>query len=805
MQKKEFLIVLIFVFLFWIILIKTFTIQVIEWSSYQKLLDQNHNLSKTTIAQRWNIYVSDASQVQPLKLTENVTLYTMFIDPSLVYDKQRLIQIMSPLLYVHFCQLYGFDVVDDKAACIRNIEQFTTSTILPVAPVVDYYGQGVMSWEYVRYTWENNDQRYDSFDWNSFNANYQEILSGTSKEDIEKLIQNQLDEMITIGDKKYNYLWYYTDPNLLAQLKALNRDYIFIYNNHYVFIEPKILKLTGLSEKKASDEIKSILIKNGFLSDSIRVSGLFTIRANRYVRLATNVNPRIIDGLHKLEDTYYTERGGPNKTPLLYGIGTESYVKRYYPYETFMSHILGYLWQWGEATYGVEEYFDSVLKWENGSIEGVSSSSIGELWANDIKIKNVKNGYDVFLTIDPVIQTQAEQLINKYREQFRADSVSVLVYDPYSGQVLASANAPYFDPNRYSDVYKLEPLRPDQAIITDNITYLDFPIYIKTGGETRVATIDERRDTSLEKFVMADPLGPNLFVDKNIAYPSEPWSIFKAFTFAVGLDQNEINTSDYYEDPKSEVKVGPYIIKNADKGNCMGTHTFLHALQFSCNVGMVRIAQKLTLNTFYNYVEKFWFGSLTNIELAWEDPWYVEGAWSVSLARFFNNVFGQWLLTTPIQIAAWYGAIVNGGTYIKPTILDKICEQGTDRCQYNEVKTIRQILEPRVSDEMIAALGEVNNIPSNFKYSGLPAYDLGGKSWTSQLSFKGKYMAGNWWTNGSFVWLVTIDNPKYIIVVQVRRPRSNQRWGQTSGVIFRDLALFLINYETLKWTHFDRK
>ena len=88
--------------------------------------------------------MSDASQIQPLKLTENVTLYNIFIDPSLVFDKPRLINIITPLLYLHFCQTNGFDQVD-KETCVKNIEAFTNQEILPVAPLLYYYGDGVIS------------------------------------------------------------------------------------------------------------------------------------------------------------------------------------------------------------------------------------------------------------------------------------------------------------------------------------------------------------------------------------------------------------------------------------------------------------------------------------------------------------------------------------------------------------------------------------------------------------------------------------------------------------------------------------
>ena len=786
-QTKEWPIVIIFWFLFLLLLIKIFSLQLVNGSTYDNLLQQTHTLFGKLEATRGNIYVSDASQQQPIKLTENVTLYNVFVDPAFVKDKTRFITTITPLIYSHLCQINGFDKID-KEQCILNLEKFTKEDYLPVLPSVTYYGQGISS------------GNVENFDYTGYYIDYANILSGFTQDKIEEKIITQLTKMIVIWERKYNYVGYYSDRGLIDDLKALDQSHIYIYQNNYVFIEPKAL---NISKSKAIKDFETILINRWYFQDALKIKNLFDSRKYRYVKLISWVNPSIIDEMNTLKQKYYKDKDPIDKIPLLHGLGTESFVKRYYPYGKFMSHILGYMSNNGTATYGIEEYFDDILRGTDWKIEWRSSSSIGQLWANDIKIENVKDGYDVYLTIDPVVQKQAEKIITKYRDAFRADSVSILVYDPFSWHVLASANAPDFDPNHYNDSYTIKPMSPEQWYIVDNETFLDFPVYIKTWWETRLATRLERIDVSIPKYVANNPLWPNLFVDKNIAYPYEPGSIFKAFTFAIWLDQNEIALYDRYEDKESQVKVWPYTIKNASVEACRGTHTFLHALQYSCNVGMVRIAQKLTQNTFYNYLEKLGFASMTNIELAGEDPWFVEWVGTVSVARFFNNVFGQWLLVTPIQIAAWYGAMLNGGTYIKPTILSKVCESGTTNCQQNDVKIVRQIFEPRIADLLKFSLTKVIEIPENGKYADIPQYKVWWKSWTSQISFRGKYKAGNGWTNGSFVGIVTQDNMKYVVVIQVRRPRTTQRWNQTAWPIFKDMASFLVNYSILRGEKFE--
>jgi cell division protein FtsI/penicillin-binding protein 2 len=192
------------------------------------------------------------------------------------------------------------------------------------------------------------------------------------------------------------------------------------------------------------------------------------------------------------------------------------------------------------------------------------------------------------------------------------------------------------------------------------------------------------------------------------------------------------------------------------------------------------------------------FGKMTNIELADEDPWYVESVTSVSDARFFNNAFGQWLLVTPLQLAAGYGTLLNGWYYIQPTIVKWIYDKATNTYHENTKKIIQQIFRPETADALKTALFDVVDQNSEAKYAKIPGYRLWGKTWTSQISYKGKYMEGIWWTNATFVGVITIDNPQYVVVIQVRRPRSDVWWWFTAWKIFGDIAKFLLSYSLIE-------
>jgi stage V sporulation protein D (sporulation-specific penicillin-binding protein) len=333
--------------------------------------------------------------------------------------------------------------------------------------------------------------------------------------------------------------------------------------------------------------------------------------------------------------------------------------------------------------------------------------------------------------------------------------------------------------------------------LVDREDYLDVPIYVKTSWEVNLAKSFQRQDPTLQKYIAKNVYWPWVLRDKNISMPYEPWSIFKAFTVAIGFDIDEIRPYDFYNDPWF-VKVWPYEINNVDDA-CLWDNSFLHAFIYSCNVWMVRIAQTVWKETFYNYLDKLAFGKPTWIELGWEEEWSVEGVTTVSLARYLNNAFWQWLLVTPLQIAVWYSTLVNWWYYVQPTIVAGIYDKQTATFRPKTRKVVRQIFKPETSEMMKDAMFQVmEQNPEVWKDSKVEWFALWWKTWTSQISYKWKYMNWNWWTNASFVGLITKNNLKYMVVVQVRRPRSSIWWWFTAWKVFGDVARFLIWYNLIE-------
>ena len=366
--------------------------------------------------------------------------------------------------------------------------------------------------------------------------------------------------------------------------------------------------------------------------------------------------------------------------------------------------------------------------------------------------------------------------------------------EPDTWHITAMANAPTFDPNNYEEAYRLRPLTYNERSIIDDLTYIDIPVFLLSGEDLRQATVDQRADPNYQKYIFDNLLGPQDIVDKNIIFPYEPWSIFKALTLAIWVDSDSISMYEFYNDP-GFVDIGPYTIANI-ASQCKWDNTFLHALAFSCNVWMVRIAQKMSKYVFYAYLKKLWFWEKTTIELAGEESWTLPDFNAISVARFFNNTFGQGLLATPLQMAVAYSALVNWGYYVQPTLVEAIYDPNKEHFQSLWQKRRKKIFKTTTSEQMKEALVHVVNEWWLQKYKK-EHLSIGWKTGTSEIAFRWKYQWGAWWTNWSLVGMITANHTKYVIVIQVRRPRNSPWWSDTAWKIFDYLANYLIAYENI--------
>ena len=216
--------------LFWamflIIIIRLFYLQIIQHNNYNTELIKQSTSIASIRADRWDIYALDKTW-QPVKLTENINLYDIAIDPREIWYntgwmlmKNRLIELLSPIVYKHLCIIHWMDDIQwDKEQCIKNLESFSNTELLPKEPEIFYY-------------WKNYDsewnpipvisEEYSTFNYENFYEEKQRIIDAFTKDDAMKIITDRLNEKIKKGKKEKNYVWYYTNEEFLEDLKKQN-------------------------------------------------------------------------------------------------------------------------------------------------------------------------------------------------------------------------------------------------------------------------------------------------------------------------------------------------------------------------------------------------------------------------------------------------------------------------------------------------------------------------------------------------------------------------------------------------------
>jgi cell division protein FtsI/penicillin-binding protein 2 len=414
------------------------------------------------------------------------------------------------------------------------------------------------------------------------------------------------------------------------------------------------------------------------------------------------------------------------------GIKAEQRTKRMYPDGKLAAHILGFVNDNGYGFYGVEGYYDTMLRGTPGYQRG-ERSPFGEfipLGASHF-VPPV-SGPSLYLTVERGVQSFIEVEIERSVIKYQAQRGSIVVMNPKTGAILGIANYPSYDPNNYS-------------------------------------LSNER-----------------LFADPVVSEQYEPGSVFKIITMAAGLDANVVLPEMTIYDGGA-IEVGGRIIYNWDrKSHDMVNMTDI--LAKSLNVGIAQVAVALGKERFYTYVKRFGFGRLVEVDLGSEGPGTLktpkDSTWHES--DLGANSFGQGIAATPIQIASGIAAIANKGLLMKPYVVQRIVDQERDV----EVKPI--VVRRAVSEKTALTLTDmlVNALEQSDSEARLPGYRVAGKTGTAEIPIPGGYHPTL--TLASFVGYLPADDPEVVILVIIDRPTTS-RWGsETASPTFRRVAEQLV-------------
>lgn len=423
------------------------------------------------------------------------------------------------------------------------------------------------------------------------------------------------------------------------------------------------------------------------------------------------------------------------------GLGFTEETKRIYPQNNLFSHVLGF---WGFKSdervgqYGLEEQYEKYLSGQGGKFKQEKDPQ-GRLMAIDnLDIPPIVDGNDLVLTLDPAVQLQSCSTLKKWVEKMAADDGTAIVLEPFSGQIIAMCTYPDFDLNNYGQV--------------------------ESG---------------------------NIYVNKAVGESYEPGSVFKSLTLAAAIDTEAITPETRYTD-EGFIKFGPDIIKNA-KDKKYGNVNMTEVLENSINTGAIFAALKTGKETFKKYVEKFGFGSLTNIDLPHEAKGDLKSLDSNKDIYTATASYGQGIMTTPLQMIMAYGALVNGGMLIKPQIiLEKRFFNG--KIEQIKAEEVRRVISSKTSNIIKAMLVSVVK-NGHAKGAQIDGFYVGGKTGTANIAGKGGYTSD---TIHTFVGFAPLEKPKFVVLVKITKPRNSQFAEGSVVPAFAEIGRFLLNYYQVK-------
>lgn len=413
--------------------------------------------------------------------------------------------------------------------------------------------------------------------------------------------------------------------------------------------------------------------------------------------------------------------------------------KRYYPERQYGSHLLGFVGYDGKkkvGRYGLEGRFESTLAGSQGYIKAQKDAR-GELIATAAQVwQPAADGADVELTVDRTIQYEACRQLDEAVQKHGADGGSIVIIQPKTGAILAMCGAPDFDPNAYNEVSD-----------------------VKT------------------------------FLNPATQIPYEPGSVFKAITMAAALNEGRVTPDATYTDIGA-VKIGSYTIRNSDN-KAHGVQTMTQVLEESLNTGAIYAMEQIGPARFADYVKAFGFGQPTHLDLD-ESVGNISGPLTKRDIYAATGAFGQGLTVTPLQLAMAYTAIANGGRLMQPYVVDRI-RRADGTATVTKPRQIRQVISAETSATISGMLVRVVQ-NGHGKRAGVPGYFVAGKTGTAQIPdpTTGKYLPDL--TIGTFAGFAPVEDPQFVMVTQLVKPRDVQFAESSAAPLFGSLAKFLMLY-----------
>jgi cell division protein FtsI (penicillin-binding protein 3) len=410
------------------------------------------------------------------------------------------------------------------------------------------------------------------------------------------------------------------------------------------------------------------------------------------------------------------------------GIGITTENKRYYPLQERAGQLLGFVGIDGDGLEGLEQALDDVLAGGTFALSGVRDAHGRTLMTRDLPRFRKFEGHSVALTIDERIQRAAEEALHEQVTKHEAKGGYAIAVDVHTGEVLAMANTPRFDPNRFGDF---------------------------SSDDWRL---------------------------RNLTDTFEPGSTFKPFVLAAALEAGTVALDTVFDTEDGRIKIGRYTIRDTK------SHDELDAaeiIQVSSNIGTYKIAQTIGRQGLYETMLDFGFGRRSGLGLRGEQAGLIWPPDRWAEVSFANMSFGQGMTTTPLQMAMGLAAIANGGMLMKPQLVSEIRDNDGDVVEDRPPELVRRVISSEAARKTAWAMSLVTQEGGTGTRAAMEHFTVAGKTGTAQKVNPETRRYDPDMYLGSFVGFAPAERPEVAVVVMIDEPQDEHYGGVVAGPAFK--------------------
>lgn len=456
-----------------------------------------------------------------------------------------------------------------------------------------------------------------------------------------------------------------------------------------------------------------------------------------------------ISSIERIKTNVDKSTGDAIRECRLDGVKVDEDYKRYYPYGSLASRVLGFTGGDNQGIIGLEVKYDEILKGKPGKIltttdaRGIELDSLGE------RRKEPEEGKSLWLSLDINIQKYAQQEALKVMEEKQAERVSILIMNPQNGEIYACVNVPEFD--------------------------LNDPFTLNTPRDTAEMTEEQKQERLNQMW-----RNPCL----NDTY--EPGSTFKIITMAAGLEEGVVSVDDRFYCPG-------YILVKDRRIHCAkrtghGSQNFVEGAQNSCNPVFIQVGLRLGVDRYYRYFRKFGLLTKTGVDLPGEAGTIMHQEKNMGEVELATVSFGQSFQITPIQLAVTVSSLINGGRRVTPHFGTAVSDREQTKAEELVYPVKEGIVSSETSGQIREILEKVVSLGSG-KNAGIQGYHIGGKTATSQTLPRSscRYIS-------SFLGFAPAENPQVLGLCIIHDPKGVYYGGTVAAPVIRSIFENILPY-----------